>query len=131
MRLRLTWVPILTLLAGCATAGARTAAVESARVDTTVELGRASYYAAIHAGRRAASGEIYDPSELTAAHRTLPFGTRVRVTNLVNDRSVVVRINDRGPFRRGRIIDVSRAAARKLDFIREGLTRVRVEVLDD
>jgi rare lipoprotein A len=55
----------------------------------------------------------------------------VRVTNLVNDRSVVVRINDRGPFRRGRIIDVSRAAARKLDFIREGLTRVRVEVLDD
>jgi rare lipoprotein A len=66
---------------------------------------------------------------LTAAHRTLPFGTRVRVTNLENGRSVVVTITDRGPFRKGRVIDVSRRAAGKLGFLREGTTRVRVEVV--
>ena len=67
---------------------------------------------------------------LTAAHRTLPFGTRVRVTNLNNNRNVVLRINDRGPFVRGRIIDVSRAAAVRLDMLRAGVVPVRVETLD-
>jgi rare lipoprotein A len=69
--------------------------------------------------------------ELTAAHRTLPFGTRVRVTNLENGRHVVVRINDRGPFRKGRVIDVSYAAARKLGLVHSGVAKVRVEVLGE
>jgi len=95
------------------------------------ETGIASYYAHEFHGRTAASGETYDENELTAAHRTLAFGTRVRVTNLANDRSVVVRVNDRGPFVQGRVIDVSYAAARSLDFIDEGLTTVKLEVLAD
>ncbi len=97
--------------------------------EAPVETGIASYYATSLQGRPTASGEIYDESKLTAAHRTLPFGTRVRVTNLSNDRSVVVVINDRGPFVKGRIIDLSRRAAREIGFLREGVTRVRVERL--
>ncbi|MCP4382499.1 MAG: septal ring lytic transglycosylase RlpA family protein [Hyphomicrobiales bacterium] len=77
-----------------------------------------------------ASGEMADGSTLTAAHRDLPFQTRVRVENLANGRTVVVRINDRGPFGKGRIIDVSRAAAEKLGFINDGITRVRVSMVD-
>ena len=82
--------------------------------------------AAFYGGGRTASGEVSGPSGLTAAHRTLPFGTQVRVTNVRNGRTVVVRINDRGPYGRGRIIDLSRAAARELDMIRSGTTRVSV-----
>ena len=93
------------------------------------EVGVASFYGAGHANRRTASGARFDPDRLTAAHPTLPFGTRVRVTNLDNGRSVVVTITDRGPFRRKRIIDVSRRAAKELGFVREGTARVRVEVL--
>jgi rare lipoprotein A len=89
----------------------------------------ASYYHSKFQGRPTASGEVYNETELTGAHRTLPFGTRVRVTNLANDQSVVVRINDRGPFIKGRIIDVSRRAARELGFIVQGTTKVHVEVL--
>ena len=91
--------------------------------------GKASYYGKAHHGNKTASGERFDQNALTAAHRTLPFGTRVKVTNLNNDRSVVVRINDRGPFARGRIIDVSRKAAESLDMIRSGVVPVRVESL--
>jgi rare lipoprotein A len=94
------------------------------------ERGRASYYGAEFKGRRTASGERYDAHALTAAHRTLPFGTRVRVTNLDNGRSVEVVINDRGPYRAGRVIDLSRRAARALDMLRAGTVRVAVEVLD-
>lgn len=90
----------------------------------------ASYYAEALHGRRTASGERYDSQALTAAHRTLPFGTRVRVTNLENGLSVVVRINDRGPNVEARVIDLSYAAARKLQFIDQGKTRVSLEVLD-
>ncbi|MBT8399180.1 MAG: septal ring lytic transglycosylase RlpA family protein [Rhodothermia bacterium] len=93
------------------------------------ETGIASYYASSLDGRTTASGQTYDENKLTAAHRTLPFGARVRVTNLSNDRSVIVVINDRGPFVDGRIIDLSRRAARELDFVREGVTRVRLERL--
>ena len=93
--------------------------------------GVASYYAHEFHGRTTASGESYDENALTAAHRELPFGTRVRVTNLSNDRNVVVRINDRGPFVAGRVIDLSYSAARRLDFIEEGITTVRLEVLAD
>jgi rare lipoprotein A len=92
------------------------------------EIGLASYYAGEHNGRRTASGERFDMDEMTAAHRTLPFGTRVRVTNLENGREVTVRINDRGPFRRGRIIDLSLAAARKLGIVGRGVAKVRVAV---
>ena len=94
------------------------------------EVGIASYYAEAHHGRRTASGERYDMQALTAAHPTLPFGSRVRVTNLDNGRSVVVRINDRGPYVEKRVIDLSYAAARELRFIARGTARVRLEVLD-
>jgi rare lipoprotein A len=82
--------------------------------------------AAFYSGGRTASGEITGPSGLTAAHRTLPFGTRVLVTNVRNGKTVVVRIVDRGPYGRGRIIDVSRAAARELDMIGDGTAMVSV-----
>ena len=93
------------------------------------EVGMASYYGDKHQGRRTANGERFDMHALTAAHRTLPFGTRVEVTNLENGRSVVVRINDRGPFVEGRVIDLSQAAARELRFLGRGTTRVRLKVL--
>jgi rare lipoprotein A len=94
------------------------------------EVGIASYYAKALHGRRTASGERYDMQALTAAHPTLPFGSRVRVTNLDNGRSVVVRINDRGPYVEKRVIDLSYAAARELQFISDGTTKVRLDVLD-
>lgn len=93
--------------------------------------GEASYYADKFEGRPTASGEPYRADQLTAAHRTLPFGTRVKVTNLSNDRSVVVRINDRGPHVRRRIIDLSRAAAEELDFIRQGVAQVSIQVMEE
>jgi rare lipoprotein A len=82
--------------------------------------------AAFYSGGRTASGEVTGPTGLTAAHRTLPFGTRVLVTNVRNGKTVMVRITDRGPYGRGRIIDVSRAAARELDMIGSGTARVSV-----
>jgi rare lipoprotein A len=82
--------------------------------------------AAFYGGGRTASGEVSGPNGLTAAHRALPLGTKVLVTNVRNGRTVLVRINDRGPYGRGRIIDLSRAAARELDMIRVGTTRVNV-----
>jgi rare lipoprotein A len=93
------------------------------------QQGLASYYADKYHGRKTANSEVFDVNAMTAAHRTLPFGTKVRVTNLKNDRSVVVRINDRGPFVEGRIIDLAPAAARKIDMIRDGIVPVKVEVL--
>lgn len=108
----------LLALGGCASLGPG---------DTNT--GKASYYHDRHQGMRTASGEPYNRQALTAAHRTLPFGSQVRVTNLNNSRSVVVRVNDRGPFVRGRIIDVSRAAAERLDMLRAGVVPVRIEVL--
>jgi rare lipoprotein A len=95
------------------------------------EVGLATYYSNEFAGRKTASGEKYDPKKFTAAHRTLPFGTRVKVTRLDNGKSVVVRINDRGPFTKGRIIDLSLAAAKKIDMIRSGVVKVRVEIVEE
>lgn len=92
--------------------------------------GTASYYSYGNS-TRTATGERFNPQDLTAAHRTLPFGTRVRVTNNWNGRSVIVRINDRGPFIRGRIIDVSLGAAKQLGMISSGIASVKVEVLDN
>jgi rare lipoprotein A len=91
--------------------------------------GVASYYGAELAGNRTASGERFDPHALTCAHRSLPLGTMVRVTNLSNGRSVLVRVNDRGPFTRGRILDMSLAAARNIDMVRTGKAMVRLEVV--
>ncbi len=91
------------------------------------ETGTASYYNDKFEGKQTASGEIYKASKMTAAHKTLAFGTQVKVTNLSNDRSVVVTVNDRGPFVEGRIIDLSRAAATKLGYIEQGVAEVKVE----
>ena len=92
-----------------------------------VQIGKASFYHPALDGRMTASGATFDSRLLTAAHRTLQFGTRVRVTNLMNLRSVIVTINDRGPFVDGRIIDLSRRAAAALGFVQSGVTRVRIE----
>lgn len=96
-----------------------------------LEKGKASYYAMKFKGRKTASGEIYDPNKLTAAHPSLPFGTRVRVINLYNNASVIVRINDRGPHVKSRIIDLSYVAAQKLDVISAGIVEVAVEVIPE
>lgn len=90
----------------------------------------ASYYADRFHGRRTASGDPYDRNAMTAAHRRLPFGTRLRVINLENGQAVEVRINDRGPFVAGRVIDVSYAAARKLGMLERGVVKVRLVPVD-
>lgn len=99
-----------------------------------VQVGLASFYGSGFQGKRTASGERFDKQRMVAAHRTLPFGSLVQVTNLDNGREVVVRVVDRGPYgrnyRKGAIIDVSEGAARRLDFIEDGLVEVRVEVLE-
>lgn len=94
-----------------------------------IEKGQASYYADKFHGRATASGEKYDKRKMTGAHRTLPFGTIVRVTNTATGKSVDVRINDRGPFKAGRVVDVSRAAAEKLGMIQAGVINCTVEVI--
>jgi rare lipoprotein A len=94
-----------------------------------VETGVASWYGQEFHGRLTSSREVYDMNDMTAAHRSLPFGTYLMVTNLDNDRSAVVRVNDRGPFVRGRVIDLSYAAARVLGIVGPGTARVRLETL--
>ena len=92
-----------------------------------VETGKASYYSDKFKGKKTASGKKYRKSKRTAAHKSIPLGTKVKVTNLRNGRVVKVEINDRGPFVRGRIIDLSKKAARKLDMLNEGVGNVRLE----
>ncbi len=94
-----------------------------------VDEGQASFYGNEFVGRRTANGETYRHEEMTAAHRTYPFGTLVRVVNLKNGRQIVVRINDRGPHKAGRVVDLSRAAAEDIDMIRDGVIPVRIEVI--
>ncbi len=110
-----------------------TPALEKVAQAQTIDRpeGVASWYGAEFAGRPTANGEIYDPSQMTAAHRTLPFGTFVRVTNIKNGLNAVVRINDRGPFAKGRIIDVSRAAAEVLGMVGSGIAQVRLELISN
>jgi rare lipoprotein A len=105
------------------------AASASVRTDSPFEHGDASWYGAPFHGRLASNGEIYDMYKLTAAHRTLPFNTVVRVTNLTNGKSTVVRITDRGPFVGNRIIDLSYAAAQEIDSIGPGVVPVRLDIL--
>ena len=92
--------------------------------------GQASFYGSGFYGNHTANGEIYRPGTMTAAHRSLPFGTRVRVTNLNNGRSTVVRINDRGPYVGGRIIDLSETAADSIGMIRSGVAPVKIHILN-
>jgi rare lipoprotein A len=94
-----------------------------------VEEGEASYYADKFEGRATASGELFSQTELTVAHRTYPFGTMLRIVNLHNNRVVIVRVNDRGPGKASRIVDLSRRAAEELQMVADGIVRVRVEVL--
>jgi rare lipoprotein A len=96
----------------------------------SIGRGMASYYGRELAGNRTASGERFNPQALTAAHRTLPMGSRVRVTNQSNGRSVVVRINDRGPFAHGRVVDVSLAAAHKISMVSRGTAMVKLELVN-
>jgi rare lipoprotein A len=122
---------------GCATAripvpgpalGGPRVADRSPATDRS-EVGLASWYGEPHHGQPTASGEIFDMTRLTAAHRTLPLGTRLRVVNLENGRSVRVRVNDRGPYIAGRVLDLSREAARTLDMVERGVVPVKLEIM--
>lgn len=127
------WLIPLTLVAaaGCASGGKPTVPTEPTRARATgwTERGLASWYGHPYHGRRTASGEVYDMDAMTAAHRSLPFGTVVRVTRRDTGASVKVRINDRGPFIKGRIIDLSRASAKRIGLFVDGVAPVKIEVL--
>ncbi|MEB0079453.1 septal ring lytic transglycosylase RlpA family protein [Pseudomonas sp. CCI3.2] len=112
---------LLSVLAGCASHDINSRGYN--------ETGSASFYGAKHQGKRTASGERFDQNSLTAAHRDLPFGTRLLVTNLDNNKTVEVRVNDRGPHTRGRLIDLSRKAAEQLGMLGAGVAQVRVQTL--
>jgi rare lipoprotein A len=119
----------LGLLSGCAAHGARSDEDGPERASATrgyLEEGLASYYADRYHGRPTASGEKLDQKKFTAAHPKLPFGTCLRVVNMENNRSVEVRVNDRGPYVKGRVVDVSMAAAQRLALVDKGLARVRL-----
>ncbi len=121
------------LLAGCTASPRFTSEKFSNETNDThllMQEGVASYYADEFNGRQTSNGETYDMNEMTAAHQTLPFNTRVRVTNIENGRTVIVRINDRGPFKDDRIIDLSLAAAKSLELIGPGTAKVRLEVIE-
>ena len=109
--------------------GSKTASDDDEVVSTST--GKASWYGGRWIGRKTASGEIYEEGDMTAAHKTLPFGTRVRVTDQMTGESTVVRINNRGPFVKGRVIDLSEAAASELGMKNRGVARVKLEVLAD
>ena len=98
---------------------------------TAQEVGMASFYHDYFNGKRTASGEVYDSRKLTAAHKTLPIGTIIKVTNLQNDKSIVVRVNDRGPYIAGRILDLSRAGAEQLGYVPAGSAKVCYEVINN
>lgn len=137
---RLAPVLIILVAAGCASApryGSREGRPSGSSGRSPVstpykmtEVGIASYYAEDFHGKLTANGETYDMYGLTAAHRTLPLNTIIRVTNLDNDRSIILRINDRGPFVKGRILDCSYGAAVKLGFMGKGTARVKIEVIE-
>ena len=97
--------------------------------DGEVFYGEASYYADKFHGRKTANGEIFDMYKISAAHKTLPFNTLVQVTNLENQKSVVVRINDRGPYKKGRILDLSYRAAQEIDMISSGVVRIKAKIV--
>jgi rare lipoprotein A len=135
-RRALQWCAVAAIaVAAASCAGARRAPEREAEPPAEdrpgVQEGLASYYGRYHHGKRTASGERFDMRAMTCAHRTLPFGTRLRVTDLESGRSVVVRVNDRGPFARGRVVDLSEAAAKALGILERGVARVRLEQVSD
>lgn len=125
----------MLLIAGCLPASRRSSGstphggTHGGSVPLAIAEGEASYYADNLEGRATASGEPYRRTELTAAHRTYPFGTLLRVINTRNGRDVIVRVNDRGPFKASRVVDLSRRAAEDLLMIADGVVPVRIEVL--
>ena len=122
------------LAAGCAVVPSAPLRDHSAAPSTAVpraEVGLASWYGEFHHGLRTASGEIFDMGAMTAAHRSLPLGTRLQVTNLENGRSARVRVNDRGPYVADRVLDLSRGAARALGMVERGVALVRLELIGD
>jgi len=119
---------MVLLLSGCDMSSLSSRSPQPHHVSST-QIGIASYYGSQWHGRQTASGELLDVHALTAAHRMLPFGTKVKVTLLSTGRSVIVRINDRGPFVKGRIIDLADEAARRIGLIPYGVAKVRIEVL--
>ena len=121
---------LLAWLAACQSMGPTAPFGQPAARPSFSHVGRASWYGRNHQGLTTASGEAFDMRAMTAAHRELPFGTMVRVTNVETGAAVTVRINDRGPYRRDRIIDLSAAAASALDIKEAGTARVRLEVFD-
>ena len=128
--LRALWIALVAIVVACsAPAKEPRKKKRVAATDTSGASGKASWYGGKHHGGPTASGERFNKNAMTAAHRTFPMGTRVRVTNLKNGKSVTVRINDRGPYSKGRVIDLSEAAARELDMIEAGVVPVRVERL--
>ncbi len=128
-RLQAVVVLVILFAVGCAGTSVRMINNTGRNQRYSVEKGIASWYGKDHAGRLTANGETFNPRRLTAAHKTLPFDTIVRVTNLKNNRQVVVRINDRGPYVERRIIDLSRRAAKKVDMLEDGIVPARVEIL--
>lgn len=130
-RSRVIPVTLLFLLQGCSLAGGPPppAPTPGDTPAAWTQTGIASWYGEPFHGRTTASGERYDMNDLTCAHKTLPFGTRLRVQNLDNGRSITLRVTDRGPFVEGRIVDVSRKAAQELQMIGSGTARVRITVL--
>ncbi|MBW2147111.1 MAG: septal ring lytic transglycosylase RlpA family protein [Deltaproteobacteria bacterium] len=123
-------IGMLILEGGCAKPAPYIRKAPVAVPPQRYQVGWASWYGPKFHGRRTSSGEVFDMYDLTAAHPTLPLGTRVMVTRLDNGRSVKVRVNDRGPFVKGRILDLSYSAARVLHMEKDGVARVRLEVLD-
>lgn len=125
LRTRLVSILGIFILAGCTASEFQ----YKRSAQKVYQVGVASYYGREFHGRRTASGEIFDMFALTCAHRKLPFGTRIRVTNLDNGKSVIVRVNDRGPFVAGRILDLSYAAAKRIGMVATGTARVKIEIL--
>lgn len=118
-------IPLIIILCGLTLAGVTTGHNHSSH-QTVTQTGTASWYG--YECSKTASGEHYNPNTLTAAHRTLPFGTMVQVRNAANGKTVTVRINNRGPFKKGRVIDLSKAAAEQLDMIHSGTAKVELVV---
>lgn len=133
MKMRKFFGVLFALLSvGCLSAtgtGVRHLEMDRQMVPSQTVVGTASWYGGTFHGRMTANGEIYNMYELTAAHKSLPFGSLLRVTNLSNEKKLFVRVNDRGPYIPGRILDLSYGAARELGMVDEGIRRVKIEVL--
>lgn len=127
----LTGVPGSRLQTGRDPVPAHDAVNSSSDSSANIRIGAASWYGPGFNGKKTASGDIFDPTKLTAAHRSIPLGRRVRVTHLANGKSVEVLINDRGPYTEGRMIDLSQAAANALEMTGKGIAKVRVEELEE